>query len=96
MKNFNPYEIDIKSIKPSKKVTDETEILKLKLSNEINRVFDIMGTEEIIKKTNLNPSDISRLKIKNIKRFSIDRLIKILCMLGKSVKISVVQNKVAS
>lgn len=96
MKNFNPYEIDINSIKPSRKVTDEAEILKFKLSAEINRVFDKMNTEEIIKKTNLNPSDISRLKIQNIKRFSIDRLIKILCLLGKSVKISVVQNKAAS
>lgn len=93
MKNFNPYEIDINSIKPSRKVTDEAEILKFKLSAEINRVFDKMNTEEIIKKTSLNPSDISRLKIQNIKRFSIDRLIKILCLLGKSVNFTLTPKK---
>lgn len=55
-----------------------------------------MSTEQIVEKTGLNPADISRIKIQSIKRFTIDRLIKILILLGQSVNITVKSKKKAS
>lgn len=96
MRNFNPYDIDPDSIGPSKKVTDEGELLKYRLSAEINKILDKLTTEEAVAKTSLNRSDLSRIKIQNIQRFSIDRLIKILILLGQSVSITVKSKKEAS
>lgn len=96
MRNFNPYDIDPESIGPSRKITDEREILKYRLSAEINKVIRTMTTEEVVEKTGLNRADISRITIQSIKRFSIDRLIKILILLGQSVSITVKAKKVAS
>lgn len=96
MRDFNPYDIDPESIGPSRKITDERELLKYKLSAEIIKVLNKMTTEEVVEKTGLNPADISRIKIQSIKRFSIDRLIKISILLGQSVNITVRPKKVAS
>lgn len=96
MRDFNPYDIDPESIPVSRKITDEREILKYRLSSEVNKVMRTMSTEQIVKKTGLNPADISRIKIQSIKRFTIDRLIKILILLGQSVNIIVKSKKKAS
>lgn len=96
MKNKSPYEIDVDSIKPSKKVTDERELLKYRLSAEINKILDRLTTEQAVNKTGLNRADLSRIKIQSISRFSIDRLIKILILLGQSVSITVKTKKAAS
>jgi len=96
MKNFNPYDIDPNSIGTSKKITDEGELLKYKLSAEINKILNSLTTEQAVMKTGLNRSDLSRIKIQNIQRFSIDRLIKILVLLGQSVSITVKAKKKAA
>lgn len=96
MKNNSPYEIDVGLIKPSKKVTDERELLKYRLSAEINKILDRLTTEQAVNKTGLNRADLSRIKIQSISRFSIDRLIKILILLDQSVSITVKTKKAAS
>lgn len=96
MKNNSPYEIDVDTIKPSRKVTDERELLKYRLSAEINKILDRLTTEQAVDKTGLNRADLSRIKIQSISRFSIDRLIKILILLGQSVSITVKTKKTAS
>lgn len=96
MKKINPYDIDPNKVPLSKKITDEKEILKYKLSAEINKVIRKMTTEEVVEKTGLNRADISRLKIQSVKRFSIDRLIKISILLGQTVSLSVRPKKVTS
>ncbi len=55
-----------------------------------------MSIEEILKLTELNRADFSRIKTQNIQRFSIDRLIKILILLGQTVNINVKNKKIAS
>ena len=64
--------------------------------DEINKVFDKMTTDEIVEKTGLNRADISRIRIQSIKRFSIDRLIKISTFLGMTVNITLKPKKAAS
>ena len=96
MKNFYPYNIDPESIPLSKKVTEESEILKYKLSADIIKILRVITTEEAIKKTGLNRADISRINTQHLDRFTIDRLIKILILLGQSVNITVKSKKKAS
>lgn len=95
MKDFYPYDIDIDSIPVSKPITDPGILLKYKLSAQLNKVFDTLTTEEIIEKTGLDRSDISRIRIQSIRRFSIDRIIKLLFMLGQTVSITVKPKKAA-
>jgi predicted XRE-type DNA-binding protein len=96
MKKYDPYEIDPESIGPSRVITDEGELLKYKLSSEIIKILRKLTIEEALEVTNLNRADLSRLKTQNIQRFSIDRLIKILILLGQSVKITISSKRKAS
>lgn len=96
MKNFYPYDIDPESVPLSRKITDEGERLKYRLSAEIIKVIKPMTTEEVVELTGLNGADISRIRIQSVQRFSLDRLIKILNMLGKSVSVTVKSKKKAS
>ena len=96
MKNFYPYDIDLDSAAPSRVITDECELLKYKLSAEIIMILRKSSVEEVLEKTGLNRADLSRIKTQNLKRFTIDRLIKILILLGKLVKVTVISKKVAS
>lgn len=96
MKKYYPYDVDPESIEPSRVVTDESELLKYKLSAEIIKILRKLSTDEAIEKTGLNRADLSRLKTQNIKRFTIDRLIKILSLLGQSVNIVIKSKKAAS
>jgi predicted XRE-type DNA-binding protein len=95
MKDFYPYDIDIDTIPESTRVTDPAEILKYKVSAQVNKIFNTLTMQEIIAKTGLDRSDISRIQIQSIKRFSIDRLIKILFLLDQTVSITVKAKKVA-
>lgn len=95
MKNFNPYNIDSESIGLSRRITDPSEILKYKLSAEIIKIVRTQEIDNVLKITGLNRADLSRITTQNIKRFSIDRLIKILILLGRSVDITVKAKKTA-
>lgn len=95
MKDFYPYDIDIDTIPVSKSVTDPAIILKLKLSAEIITIVRKMDTEEALAKTGLNRADFSRITRQRIQRFSIDRLLKILFLLGQTVSITVKPEKAA-
>jgi predicted XRE-type DNA-binding protein len=96
MKNFNPYDIDPESIGLSKVVTDPRERLKYRLSAEIIKIVRRSKIEDVLEVTGLNRADLSRITTQNLKRFTIDRLIKILHSLGQSVSITVKAKKLAS
>lgn len=95
MKDFNPYDIDPESIPLSRIITDPGELLKLKLSAEIIMIVRKMDIEEALAKTGLNRADFSRITRQRIQRFSIDRLLKILFLLGQTVSITVKPKKAA-
>lgn len=95
MKDFNPYEIDIESIKPSRRITDPGELLKYKLSAEIIMIVRKMDIDEALAKTGLNRADFSRVTRQRLQRFSTDRLLKVLFRLGQTVSVTVKPKKVA-
>lgn len=90
---MNPYEINHTKLKNSKKITDERDLLKLKLIHQLKEVMDSMETSEIIKITGLDKSDLSRLRVSSYQRFSIDRLIKIFDLLGFKTEVLLVKKK---
>ena len=79
---MNPYKIDHSKFKGSKKITDQRDLLKLRLIAQLKEVMAGMETQEIISITCLDKSDLSRLRVSSFERFSIDRLIKIFDQLG--------------
>lgn len=90
---MNPYEINHSKLKGSKKITDERDLLKLKLIDQLKEVMSPMDTQQIIELTGLDKSDLSRLRISSYQRFSIDRLIKIFDQLGFKAEVSVKKKK---
>jgi hypothetical protein len=92
---MNPYDVDYSKFKPSKAITDPKDLFKLKLLARIGDVFEPMTTDEIIAMTGLDKSDISRLKISDYRRFTVDRLIKILDQLGYTCELKVKPKKVS-
>ncbi len=92
---MNPYDVDYSKFKPSKPITDPKDIFKLKLLARIYDVFEPMTTEEIIAFTGLDKSDISRIKISDYRRFTIDRLVRILDQLGYTCELKVKPKKVS-
>lgn len=86
---MNPYKIDIEKLKESKEVTEGKDLLKLKLVTAFLKITKCMTTEEILDSTNLDKSDLSRLRALNFERFSIDRLISLLDNLGFSTNINI-------
>jgi hypothetical protein len=93
MRNFNPYDIDIDSIKPSRRITDEAEILKYRLARELNKILEHMETEDIVEKTGLDPADVSRIRMHSLGRFTTDRIIKIIYKLDHKLDFKIVKNK---
>ncbi|MBC7428167.1 MAG: XRE family transcriptional regulator [Bacteriovorax sp.] len=85
---MNPYDIDYSQFKISKKITDERDLLKLRLLSQLRMIMDKMENSEILDITGLDKSDLSRLRIGSFERFSIDRLIKIFDQLGFKVEFS--------
>jgi|APGre2960657468_1045069.scaffolds.fasta_scaffold28922_2 predicted XRE-type DNA-binding protein len=90
---MNPYDIDYRKLKISKEITDERDLLKLKLIASFNKITSKMTTEEILELTGLHKSDLSRLRTFGMDRFTIDRLITLLDSLGYATKIDVKPKK---
>lgn len=86
---MNPYKIKLKNKNNSKEINDPKDKLKLKLVSSIRKIILNVDTESILEITGLDKSDVSRLKIGSFQRFTIDRLIKILSLLGYETKISI-------
>jgi hypothetical protein len=86
---MNPYKIDYSKFKGSKKITDQRDLLKLRLMAQLKEVMDGMETQDFLSITGLDKSDLSRLRILSFERFSIDRLIKIFDKLGFQAEFSV-------
>lgn len=86
---MNPYNIKTDDLNDSEEMTDERELLKLKLLSVFLKVTAKMKTEEVLNITGLHKSDFSRLRSMNIQRFTIDRMIGLLASLGYSTKINV-------
>lgn len=86
---MNPYKVDIEKLKESKPVTNEKELLKLKLASVFLKITADMPTDEILATTGLDKSDLSRIRALNIERFTIDRIISFLDALGFSTSIDV-------
>ena len=85
---MNPYDVDYTKFKESELITDERDLLKLKLFAAFHDATIKMTIEEIIEITKLDKSDVSRLRTFGIDRFTIDRLIGILETLGVSTEMS--------
>ena len=85
---MNPYDVDYTKFKVSEPITDERDLLKLKLFAVFHEATIKMSVEEIIEITKLDKSDVSRLRTFGIDRFTIDRLIGILETLGYSTELS--------
>lgn len=90
---MNPYDIDTELLEISKEITDAKDLLKLRLAGSIIKVVTKMSTEDVLFLTKLHKSDLSRIKSLNLKRFSIDRLIGILDLLGYSTTVDVKRKK---
>lgn len=86
---MNPYKIDSSKFKGSKKITDQRDLLRLRLMAQLKEAMDGMETQEILSITGLDKSDLSRLRVSSFERFSIDRLIKIFDQLGFQTEFSV-------
>lgn len=90
---MNPYDIDYRKLKVSKEITNEKDLLKLKLIAYFNKVTSKMTSEEILERTNLHKSDLSRLRTFGMNRFTIDRIISLLDSLGYATKIDIKPKK---
>jgi len=91
----NPYNIDYSKLKESKKISNERDLLKLRLLADLKKIMEKFETNEILRLTGLDKSDLSRIRISDFQRFSIDRILKIFNRLGYSAKISIVKSKSA-
>lgn len=90
---MNPYKIDIDSLQESLKITDEKELLKLKLVADFLKITSKMETAEILGKTGLHKADLSRIRALILGRFTIDRIVNFLDLLGFSTIIKVKPKK---
>lgn len=92
---MNPYDIDYRNLKESTQITDEKELLKLRLIASFNKITSQMETDAILEATGLHKSDLSRLRTFGLDRFSIDRLITLLNSLGYTTVLNVKPKKVS-
>ena len=92
---MNPYQIDIEKLKESLEIKDEKEILKIKLAAAFIKATSNMSSKEILSKTGLHKSDLSRIRTMSIKRFTIDKIISLLGDLGFSTNIQVKRKSVS-
>jgi predicted XRE-type DNA-binding protein len=92
---FNPYNINFKKLKESKKISDEKDLFKLSLLTQLNLIIEKLETKEILEYTGLDKSDLSRIRISNYQRFSSDRLINIISELGYRAECTLTKKKKA-
>jgi predicted XRE-type DNA-binding protein len=90
---MNPYKIDSGKLRESKKVTDKKLLLKYQLCSAFNELSKDMDTKDILTLTGLHKSDLSRIKVMNVDRFSIDRIVGILDSLGFSMSLRIKPKK---
>lgn len=90
---MNPYGMDWRKVKDSTKITDEGDLLKLRLLSQLNDIIETMETHEILELTGLDKSDLSRIRISSFKRFSIDRILRIFNDLGYRAEFSIAKKK---
>lgn len=91
---MKPYRVSIEHLGISEEITDERELMKLKLVGHFLKVTAKLSNEDILAKTGLDKADLSRLKASLIDRFTIDRLIGILSSLGYVASVSLKAKKV--
>ena len=92
---MNPYDIDYSKLPESKKITNETQLMKMKLVAMFLQITEDMDTSEILERTGLHKSDLSRLRVLTINRFTIDRIVGLLDSLGFCTDIKVHPKKVS-
>jgi predicted XRE-type DNA-binding protein len=90
---MNPYKINYKKFKVSEKITDEKDVIKLYLLAQLKEIISKIETVEILSITGLDKSDLSRIRVSNFERFSIDRLIGLLDKLGYSARLRIEKKK---
>lgn len=86
---MNPYKFNTKRLKLSKPVTGPLHIIKLELAGLFITATEKMSPQEIINICSLHKADISRIRTHQLERFSIDRLIKLLDLLGFTTKLQI-------
>ena len=86
---MNPYNVNIDELKESLDVNDDKGILKLELVARILKITKKMETSDILKKTGLHKSDLSRLRAMSLERFSLDKIVNLLGSLGYTMKVIV-------
>lgn len=89
---MNPYEVNYNKLKESEDpshITDPKFKIKLCIVKSFLESTSHMSNKEIIEKTKIDKSDLSRIRALNIKRYSIDRLIGILIDLGFKANFSI-------
>lgn len=92
---MNIYDVDYEKFQISKKITDEKEILKLKLVVAFLKATEKMESSEIIAQTGLHKADLSRLRCLSVGRFSLDRIVSILDSVGCLLNVTVKKRKVS-
>lgn len=93
---MNPYDIEIEELIESYEITNKKELLKYQLIREFLKITHKMNSHEILEATNLDKSDLSRIRSLNIERFSIGKIVDLLSSLGYSAKVKVVKSQEAS
>jgi predicted XRE-type DNA-binding protein len=92
---MNPYDIDISTLKESSVVTDPHELMKYKLAGLFVKAIKDMPNKEVLEKTGLDKSDLSRIYMFNFKRFSIDKFFELLDRVGFTVEVKIKKKKAA-
>ena len=89
--SFNPYNISREEIERwgvSEPITDPSSLARLKLLAKVNEIISNMDSSEGISLTGLDKSDLSRVRVGDYKRFSTDRLIRLIDCLGHKLEMS--------
>jgi predicted XRE-type DNA-binding protein len=92
---MNPYDIDYSNFKDSPRITDPQELMKYKLAGLFVKVIKDMPNHEILKKTGLDKSDLSRIYVFDFKRFSIGKFFELLDRVGFTVEVKIKKKKAA-
>lgn len=83
---MNPYKVKLEELKTSEPITNHLDLIKLELISLFNNFTNKMDTKEIILKTGIHKSDLSRVRALDFERFSIDRLLTLLLKLDVKTK----------
>jgi len=92
----SPYDFDYENLPDSEEVVDPVSLLKVELGAKFCKITKNLTNNEVIEITGLHKADLSRIKVGSVDRFSLDRLIGLLSMLGYKATVKVVRDKEAS